>query len=126
MSTRHPPHDAIFPMLWQHLAELATLHGRADTPNTLWVLELLPNRLWILAANGDPEPLPYTDPSGITYQVPPGSVWVQCDGWPAGIIDMNGATLPAGTNNNAAALLRAMRDHIRHVRWARGMPREKE
>lgn len=61
---------------------------------------------WSISVNGHPEPTK----NSRNADVPPFSVYIEFNGWPAGIIDPFGGVIAAGAVANEAAFIDALRN----------------
>ena len=59
---------------------------------------------WLVAIHAGTEPRK----TSTGAQVPAGAFWIECNGWPAGIVDMAGWTIAAGSVINEEALRAAL------------------
>lgn len=86
--------------LWIHLSRIATLCGAAPLNRYpgLWKVTA---GVWHLWVNGHREPLRVPNQE---IAVQPYQVYVEYNGWPAGVITPNGATIAAGELANVFTL----------------------
>jgi len=108
-------------ILWQALHDLADAHDAAPLNKHAGVWQCRLDARWTITANGHDTPQEYDALGGFHHQIPPLTVFVEFDDWPAGIIDARGAEIAAGQLANASTLRRAIRDHLRARRWRRSL-----
>ena len=98
------------PLAFMRLVEL---HAARKLPDLkamggAWTCEI--GNGWIARLNGTT-----VDREIDGFKVPPFSALVECDGWPAGLIDPGGGTIAAGARINEAALVTALETAIREA-----------
>lgn len=75
------------------------------------ILRIRVDAHWSFAVNGFPKPMQVIPPSGQSaglVSVPPASVYVEFNGWPAGFFNPTGGCFAAGTLANEAEFVKAL------------------
>ena len=78
--------------------------------------EVVIDEQWWLAVNGHKEPTACSPSDGRSVAVPPYSVYVEFNGWPAGILNIGGDEIVAGAAANEDALIDAIKAKTAKVR----------
>lgn len=100
--------------LWTALRALADAYDAApmNKHEGCWSIAL--DQHWSLAVNAHPAAARWTNPrSGDSHTVPAFSVYLDFNGWPAGLIDPHGAHIAAGRAANADTFLAAVDAAVR-------------
>jgi hypothetical protein len=97
--------------LMELVAELAVALGvrNINALESCWVHQF--DTHWLIAANGHKEYKIFASQHG-PINVPPFSVWVEFNGWPAGVFDAHGGTFAAGAAANEQTFSAALRSAI--------------
>lgn len=101
------------PLVLERLAELAMIVGVAPLNKLPGCWEYEVDERWAFAFNGHPEP---KASKYCPAPVLPFSVYVQFNGWPAGVIDPTGGVFAAGDAANEDAFIDAIEEAIARVR----------
>jgi hypothetical protein len=96
-----------FDTFWEVLVDLGSVAGFIPLNQHPGIVRFNVDDSWKLSMNGHTETI---------EQVPPFSVYVEFNGWPAGIIDPSGGCIAAGQLANLDTLLTAMRLKLGQLR----------
>ena len=101
--------ELLFSEFWDEFCALAGEMGAAplNKRRECWTVAL--DSRWWLAVNGQNYRVHALSPTGIRHPVPPFSVYVEFNGWPAGLIDPHGASIAAGSLANIGTLVEAVK-----------------
>ena len=101
--------ELLFDEFWSEFCKLAAEMGAAplNKRTTCWTVAL--DDRWWLAVNGRNYRLHAASPTGTSHPVPPFSVYVEFNGWPAGLIDPYRASIAAGSLANIGTLVEAVK-----------------
>lgn len=93
--------------VWEHIFNLAESKGAAPINKHPGCWECRLDEHWLVAMNGHPEPMEtQLCPSPVTVQ--PFTVYVEFNGWPAGVFNMYSGEFAAGSMANLDAFQAAL------------------